>query len=119
MAEVAAAALQQRAAFEKQPFPDLSVRKDRLKRLLDLTERHEADICAAISSDFGGRSTHETRLAELFVVRAGIRREDTSSDSLEFDPRTPAELARAGFAETAGRATTIDGLKYQFFSKPN
>ncbi|ESY67193.1 MULTISPECIES: coniferyl aldehyde dehydrogenase [Mesorhizobium] len=63
----------QRAAFEKQPFPDIDVRKDRLKRLLALTERHEADICAAIDIDFGGRSTHETRLAELFVVRAGIR----------------------------------------------
>ena len=64
----------QRAAFEKQPFPDLSVRKDRLKRLLALTERHEADICAAIDADFGGRSAHETRLAELFVVRAEIGR---------------------------------------------
>ena len=63
----------QRAAFERQPFPDLSVRKDRLKRLLALTERHEAEICAAIDADFGGRSAHETRLAELFVVRAGIR----------------------------------------------
>ncbi|UVK56332.1 coniferyl aldehyde dehydrogenase [Mesorhizobium sp. AR02] len=63
----------QRAAFEKQPFPDLSVRKDRLKRLLALTEQHEAEICAAINADFGSRSAHETRLAELFVVRAGIR----------------------------------------------
>lgn len=63
----------QRAAFEKQPFPDMAVRKDRLKRLLALTERHEAKICAAINADFGSRSTHETRLAELFVVRAGIR----------------------------------------------
>ncbi|MET2831980.1 coniferyl aldehyde dehydrogenase [Mesorhizobium shangrilense] len=63
----------QRAAFEAQPFPDLGVRKDRLKRLLALTEKHEADICAAIDADFGGRSAHETRLAELFVVRAGIR----------------------------------------------
>lgn len=63
----------QRAAFEKQPFPDLSVRKDRLKRLLALTEQHEAETCAAINADFGSRSTHETRLAELFVVRAGIR----------------------------------------------
>ncbi|QPC90293.1 coniferyl aldehyde dehydrogenase [Mesorhizobium sp. INR15] len=62
----------QRAAFETQPFPNLDVRKDRLKRLLALTERHEADICAAIDADFGGRSAHETRLAELFVVRAGI-----------------------------------------------
>ncbi|AZO40059.1 coniferyl aldehyde dehydrogenase [Mesorhizobium sp. M7D.F.Ca.US.005.01.1.1] len=62
----------QRAAFGTQPFPDLGVRKDRLKRLLALTEKHEADICAAIDADFGGRSAHETRLAELFVVRAGI-----------------------------------------------
>ena len=29
-----------------------------------------------------------------------------------------AALAAAGFAETNGRATSIDGLKYQFFSKP-
>lgn len=63
----------QRAAFEGQPFPGLDVRKDRLKRLLALTERHEAEICAAIDADFGGRSAQETRLAELFVVRAGIR----------------------------------------------
>ncbi|PWJ91690.1 coniferyl-aldehyde dehydrogenase [Mesorhizobium loti] len=63
----------QRAAFGTQPFPDLGVRKDRLMRLLALTERHEAEICAAIDADFGGRSAHETRLAELFVVRAGIR----------------------------------------------
>lgn len=63
----------QRAAFEAQPFPASDVRKDRLRRLLALTEKHEADICSAIHADFGGRSTHETRLAELFVVRAGIR----------------------------------------------
>ncbi|WP_414663155.1 TonB-dependent receptor [Horticoccus sp. 23ND18S-11] len=52
------------------------------------------------------------------VLRAGLRREETSTDSLEFNPRSVNELAAAGFAETAGRATTIDGLKYQFFSKP-
>lgn len=60
-------------AFEAEPFPSLEVRKDRLKRLLALTERHEAEICAAIDSDFTGRAAQETRLAELFVVRAGIR----------------------------------------------
>ncbi|RWK12097.1 coniferyl aldehyde dehydrogenase [Mesorhizobium sp.] len=60
-------------AFEKEPFPSLEVRKDRLKRLLALTEKHEAEICAAIDSDFSGRAAQETRLAELFVVGAGIR----------------------------------------------
>ena len=60
-------------AFEKEPFPRFEVRKDRLKRLLALTEQHEAELCSAIDADFGGRSAQETRLAELFVVRAGIR----------------------------------------------
>ena len=45
----------QRRAFEKEPFPSLDVRKDRLTRLLALTEQHEAEICAAIDADFSGR----------------------------------------------------------------
>jgi iron complex outermembrane recepter protein len=52
------------------------------------------------------------------VLRAGIRREETNTDALDFNPRSPAELAAAGFAETSGRATTIEGIKYQFTSKP-
>ena len=52
------------------------------------------------------------------IVRGGVRREDTLTDSLEFNPRSPAEVNAAGFADTAGRANTVDGLKYQFFSKP-
>jgi TonB-dependent receptor len=52
------------------------------------------------------------------TLRAGLRRETTNTDSLEFDPRSPAELNAAGFADTSGRANTIEGLKYQFFSKP-
>jgi len=60
-------------AFEKEPFPGIEARKDRLKRLLALTESHEAEICTAIDCDFSARAAQETRLAELFVVRAGIR----------------------------------------------
>ena len=60
-------------AFEAEPFPSFAARKDRLTRLLALTDKHEAEICAAIDSDFSGRAAQETRLAELFVVRAGIR----------------------------------------------
>jgi iron complex outermembrane receptor protein len=52
------------------------------------------------------------------VIRAGLRREETSGDATEFDPRSVAELAAAGYPETSGRATTIPGLEYQFFSKP-
>lgn len=63
----------QRAAFLADPHPEPAARQDRLERLLRLTDRHEATFIQAIDADFGGRSTHETRLAELLVVRAGIR----------------------------------------------
>jgi TonB-dependent receptor len=52
------------------------------------------------------------------VFRAGLRREDTRTDALETDPRTPAEVRAAGFPVTTGRATTIPGLQYQYFSQP-
>jgi coniferyl-aldehyde dehydrogenase len=63
----------QRHAFAQEPDPSLQVRLSRLDRLLALIDTHEAAIVQAIDADFGGRSAHETRLAELFVVRAGIR----------------------------------------------
>jgi coniferyl-aldehyde dehydrogenase len=60
-------------AAEAEPFASFEKRRDNLRKLLALTENHEAEICAAIDEDFSGRSTHETRMAELMVVRAGIR----------------------------------------------
>jgi TonB-dependent receptor len=51
-------------------------------------------------------------------VRLGVRWEDTSTASTEFDPRTPAEVRAAGYAVSSGRATTIPGLQYQYFSQP-
>jgi iron complex outermembrane receptor protein len=59
------------------------------------------------------------------ILRAGLRWEDTATDVLERDPRTGAELTAAGFAvegptaATPGRASTIAGLDYQYFSKPS
>ncbi|RUY08654.1 coniferyl aldehyde dehydrogenase, partial [Mesorhizobium sp. M7A.F.Ca.CA.004.12.1.1] len=37
----------QRAAFEAQPFPNFGIRKDRLKRLLALTERLQNEAISA------------------------------------------------------------------------
>lgn len=52
-------------------------------------------------------------------IRAGLRREETGSDALEYDPRTRQEVLAAGFpVDASGRATTIPGLQYQYFSKP-
>ncbi len=63
----------QRAAFAADMHPSLAARRGRLDRLLRLTERHERAIAEAISADFGHRSTHETELAEIFVVLSAIR----------------------------------------------
>ncbi|HWZ73314.1 MAG TPA: coniferyl aldehyde dehydrogenase [Casimicrobiaceae bacterium] len=63
----------QRAACAGEPYPSLALRHDRLERLAALTEDHEQDIVAAIAADFGTRPAQETRLAESFVIAAGIR----------------------------------------------
>jgi hypothetical protein len=64
--------MRRRAAFAKERYPSLAVRRDRLARLLDFVTRHEARFVAAVDRDFGGRSSHETRLAELYIVAAEI-----------------------------------------------
>jgi len=62
----------QRAAFAAERDPTLAVRRDRLRRLDQLTGGHETEIVAAIAADFGTRPAQETRLAELFMVSVGI-----------------------------------------------
>lgn len=61
-----AAFARQRAAFAGAPFPDSSVRADRLRRLARLLTEHEAAICDAVDKDFGGRPRIETELAEIW-----------------------------------------------------
>ena len=63
----------QRAAFARERYPSLEVRRDRLERLLSLTREHERAIVEAIDADFGHRSPHETRLGEILVGANGIR----------------------------------------------
>ena len=62
----------QRAAFARERYPDLRTRVDRLARLRSLVMENEARFAAAVDSDFGDRSEHETRLAELYIVAAEI-----------------------------------------------
>ena len=61
-----------RAGFAADPFPSAAVRRDRLDRLLDVLD-DERGFVAALDADFGHRSAHETRLAELYVVSAEVR----------------------------------------------
>jgi coniferyl-aldehyde dehydrogenase len=56
----------QRAAWAAAPFPDWSLRADRLRRLQRLLVEHEQAISEAIDADFGGRPPIETELAEIW-----------------------------------------------------
>lgn len=52
-------------------------------------------------------------------LRAGVRLENTSTDVLEADGRSPDEVRDAGYAvSSSGLATTREGIDYQFLSQP-
>jgi len=63
----------QRDAFARERYPAYAVRRERLVRVLRIVTAHEAELCAAVAQDFSHRSTHETRLAELYIVAAATR----------------------------------------------
>ena len=71
-AELAVLFTSQRAAFGRERYPSLAARQDRLARLKSIVTAHEARFIEAVDRDFGGRSGHETRLAELYIVAAEI-----------------------------------------------
>jgi acyl-CoA reductase-like NAD-dependent aldehyde dehydrogenase len=56
----------QQAACRRTPYPDLATRRRWLGALEDLVRANVDAIAAAIASDFGHRSVHETRLLEIF-----------------------------------------------------
>jgi len=73
LAELARLHALQRAAFARERYPSAAIRRDRLARLLALVRDHEREFVAAIDADFGGRSSHETRLGEAMIVETTIR----------------------------------------------
>ncbi len=50
--------------------------------------------------------------------RAGLRWEQTGTDSTEWNPLSATAVRAAGFPVASGRATTIPGMQYQYFSQP-
>src|SRR5688572_3952333 len=62
----------QRAAYHAHPVPSYQERRDDLRRLQALLRDHQGPIADAISADYGHRSRHETRLAEIAPAVDGI-----------------------------------------------
>lgn len=70
---LAALLARQRAAFLLAPRVGVELRRDRLRRLESLIDTHAARFAAAIDADFGGRSRHETTLAETHLLLGAAR----------------------------------------------
>lgn len=62
-----------RAAHRRAGAPSLDERLEHIRRLDRALRDRQDDFVRAISDDFGGRSRHETLLAEQFVILEGIR----------------------------------------------
>jgi len=66
-----------------------------------------------------GYTQADVRVTSQLTLRGGLRFEETQNRFTEVDPRFRSEIIAAGYpTNAAGRATTFDGLRYQFFSNP-
>jgi coniferyl-aldehyde dehydrogenase len=63
----------QRSAVEKEPYPELKVRKDRLRRALDVVTQNEKRIVEATQADFGKRPELSVLLADLLFPFGALR----------------------------------------------
>lgn len=63
----------QRKAFVSSPAPGLRTRLESLTRLSATLTQQSPEIAAAISTDFGNRSRHETYLLEMVPIQNAIR----------------------------------------------
>ena len=79
-AELARLFAVQRAAFARERYPALATRRDRLARLLALIVANEQRFVEAVERDFGHRSVHETRLAELYIVACLLYTSDAADE---------------------------------------
>ncbi|WP_211222841.1 coniferyl aldehyde dehydrogenase [Paludibacterium yongneupense] len=62
-----------RASHAAEPYPTAACRRRRLQAVAAMLQVNADAIAAAIDADFGQRSRSETRLAELFPAREGLR----------------------------------------------
>lgn len=63
----------QRAAVEREPYPDARLRKDRLQRAIDALLKHENRIVEATQADFGQRPELSCLLADLMFPMSAFR----------------------------------------------
>jgi coniferyl-aldehyde dehydrogenase len=60
-------------AWRQAPFPDYAERRAWLDGLLAMLHDNQRELEEAVNADFGGRSRHETRLAEIYFVMSAVK----------------------------------------------
>jgi coniferyl-aldehyde dehydrogenase len=60
-------------AFLHDANPSLEVRKERIERIVKMVTQYEENLCKVVDADFGHRSSVETRLAELNMVKQAAK----------------------------------------------
>lgn len=63
----------QRRAFEASPVVSLAQRVDRIDRVIALLVDNETRLCEATSVDFGHRSPHQARMADIFGALGSLK----------------------------------------------
>lgn len=63
----------QRAAYSLRPMPSAEERIASLKRLREVIIKYQDDLADAVSQDFGHRSTHETKIAEVLTSLEAVK----------------------------------------------
>lgn len=66
--ELLALLTKQQQAYRSDPYPELSIRVDRLDRLSNMVVRHHDRLCEAVMADFGRRSVITTKASELLPI---------------------------------------------------
>jgi len=83
----------QRAAFSRDMHPPLAARLNRLDRLAAMTEDIAPRLVDALMADFGHRSPHVSRLAEVMMVLSAIRHTRRKLRKWMRTRRVPTSLA--------------------------
>ena len=96
--------------------PELFVRAATADNYYNSYITNKRDFLQTVTAGF---TQMDIRLASKISIRGGVRWEETKNALTEWDPRSRDEVIAAGFpVNTSGRATSYNGLHYQYQDKP-
>jgi acyl-CoA reductase-like NAD-dependent aldehyde dehydrogenase len=100
-----------KAAQRKRPVPTYDERVASLDALAKVVLKYKDEIVAAVKSDFGNRSRHESLLAEVFVTHGAIKHaRDHVREWMDVEPREVAWTFLPGRAEVVIQPLGVVGI---------